>query len=322
MATLILTALLCAIIGVHIIAASPSFGEIAANTAQSKWDAMVELLPNLDNDSLPTNSSALVPLRDSLIYLRDVLDIFPFCYPTPKKKHDEDVWEELRKDLNGGWTGIGDYLDLRHVNYTTAVQQQMLDDLLQWKAALQEHAVEYDYETYFNTPDNETFYSRPNSDLSIMFWGNSTYSPDPSKSGDYNLAILSAAQVQHGLQRFYVLTGFHNLTTVDNANYMHDYKKQLRALSRVVKWFPQIINTQDSFYTNLTTEVTACHSMLGTTHSYVVPFLYYAAHGPADMLTMSEVQLDIAFDHMKRWLAKRAWPDWLKLWEALLIFPS
>jgi hypothetical protein len=46
------------------------------------------------------------------------------------------------------------------------------------------------------------------------------------------LRLLQGAQVQHLRERYFVLRSFENLTTVDNAIYMHDYKKQLRALQQ------------------------------------------------------------------------------------------
>jgi len=266
------------------------------------------------------HKKGLGPLRDSLIMIRDVMDIFPFTYPTPAKGGD-DVYRLLRSDLNYGYTGIGDYMDLHTVNYSVAIQQKMLNDLLNWKTAFENRTVQYAYDVYFGSPVANQLYYRNDSELSEMFWGNSTVQPDPSQSGVYNLALLELAQIQHHKERFFVLTTFPNLTTIFNANYMHDYKKQLRAMKRVAfDWFPQILNSSSSQLKMLSTQVNACHTMLGQTHSFVVPYLYFAQNGPADLLASSEIRLDEAYFKMKQYLFSNAWLDYLQLFKALLIF--
>jgi len=308
---------LAAVAVVHVLSTSPTFGQMAQQTSVGKFAKMVALLPSLNASSMPKGD--LGPLRDSLIMIRDVLDVFPFTYPTPSNG-GQDVYRLLRTDLNYAYTGIGDYMDLHTVNYSTVIQEKMLDDLLAWKLAFENRTILYKYDVYFDTPDASRFYYRNDSELSLMFWGNSTIQPDPSQSGGYNLALLAIAQNQHHVERFYVLTTFANLSTIYNGNFMHDYKKQLRAMKRVaLDWFPGIMNSTSITYKGLITQINACHTMLGQTHSFVVPFLYYAQHGPGDLLAESEIALDEAYVKMKDWLFTNAWLDYLHLWKVLLI---
>jgi len=298
-----------------------TFGQFAQQSSKGKWSSMMALLPDLNEHSTPRGG--LGPLRDSLIMIRDVMDIFPFCYPTPTA-NNADVYKLLRADLNYAYTGIGDYHDLHRVNYSVAVQQQMLNDLLEWKSSFENRTVQYNYENYFSNPDTTTFYYHNETELSIMFWGNSSVVPNIAKSGLYNLALLETAQIQHHLERFFVLTGFPNLTTIYNANYMHDYKKQLRAMKRVgLDWFPQVMNSSAPLFKVLVDQVNACHTMLSKTHDFVIPYLYYAQHGPAQILALSEIQLDEAFySILKAWLFGNAWVDYLRLFQSLVIVPD
>jgi len=152
-----------------------------------------------------------------------------------------------------------------------------------------------------------------------MFWGNSSTEPDQNQSGLYNVGLLELAQIQHHLQRYFVLMNFPNLTTVFNANYMHEYKKQLRAMLRVIKWYPQIVNTSSPYEASLSTVLTTCYHMLDVTHKSVVPYLYYVRYGSPAALAKAEVDLDIAFLSMKTWLIEHAWVDQLHLFAALIL---
>jgi len=304
-------------------AASPTFGQLAAASAAGKWNTMVTLFPNLSNTTLP-NNTALDPLRAAVMDIRDVLDIFPFCYPTPAPgSNATDVWKSLRDDLNDGYTLIGDYEDLKDVNYSVVVQQQMLEQLLAWQVTFMNHTAVFNYEPYFDAPVSVCVYNRSEKELSSMFWGNSTILPNASMSGNYNLAMLQLAMIQHHYQRYFVLMSFPNLTLPDYAGYMHDYKKQLRAMKLVPSLFPQILNSSSAYYGTLTAAVTATYNVLSQTHgTYVVPFLYYWQYGPADVLAYCEIQLDAAYYTMKKYLIEHAWLDWLHMFQAIVIVPS
>jgi hypothetical protein len=69
-----------AALGRNIATSNMTFGEVASAAAAGKWTAMEALLPSLNNASVPL-SSGLGDLRDALLDIRDVLDIFPQAYP-------------------------------------------------------------------------------------------------------------------------------------------------------------------------------------------------------------------------------------------------
>jgi hypothetical protein len=298
-----------------------TFGEVASAAAAGKWAAMEALLPSLNNASVPL-SNGLEDLRDALLDIRDVLDIFPQAYPIWASSQ-ADNWVVMRAALNDGYTLIGDYQDLHRVTPSPATQEAMLNGLLRWKNEFENASVQYHFQDYLQNPDPTLLWFRNTSELSYIFWGNTTARPSSNLTGIENIALLAGAQIQHLRERYFVLRSFENLTTDDNANYMHDYKKQLRALQQVSsKWYPSVLNTTSKYYNLLSDQSDACYAALVQTHSFVIPFLFYEAHGPADELANAEIALDSSWATLKTWFSANAWPDVLHLYDALLITPS
>jgi len=231
-----------------------------------------------------------------------------------------DIWRLLREDLNYGYTWIGNYIDLSTVNYSQQVQQAYLEKLLAWKATYEQHAVTHNYSQYIAVPDPTNFYWRNDSELSSMYWGNQTvYTPSPNNTGLANVALLELAMILKHHQRYFVLVSLPNITTVPWANYMHDYKKQIRAMMTVVRWFPQIYNWSSPFAQPFMNVSTQCHEVLGYTHSFIIRWLYYNQYGPPEQAANAAVQVDEAFYAMKEYLAKIAWPDQLDLFRSVVL---
>jgi hypothetical protein len=321
----LLLQIVCASVAVafdsNIATSNMTFGDVVSAAAVGKWTTMDALLPSLNNASVPL-SSGLGDLRDALLDIRDVLDIFPQAYPIWASSQ-ADNWVVMRALLNDGYTFIGDYQDLHRVTPSPATQQGMLNGLLHWKSRFENASVDYHFEDYFEKPDPTVLWFRNTSELSYIFWGNTTVRPSSNLSGIQNIALLAGAQIQHLRERYFVLRSFENLTTNYNANYMHDYKKQLRALQQVSShWYPSVLNTTSKYYNLLSDQSAACYAALVQTHSFVIPFLFYEAHGPSDELANAEIALDSSWATLKTWYSTNAWPDVLNLYDALLTTPA
>jgi len=308
---------------------SDPFCDLAQRQCSGKWELMTNLSVALNNDSIPSN--ALKPLRSSILQIRDVLDIFPFCFPTQPK----DIWRLLRSDANVGYTLLGDFIDLQNVNYSATAELKLKLALLGWLELFTNHAAQYQYQKYFESPDISQLYFRKQSEYSVMFWGNTSSVPSNATSGLDTIGLLMVctgsfnqtslisylrqlAQVGNLASRYDTLCSFSNLTTVGNANYMHDYKKQLRALLNVVKMFPDAL--LESTNTDALLQLAAqCYAILDKTHATIVPYLYYLEAEEPVELAYSEILVDKAFYAMKQWLEANAWPDWLMLFSSLII---
>jgi hypothetical protein len=100
-------------------------------------------------------------------------------------------------------------------------------------------------------------------------------------------------------------------------------------------WYPSVLNSTSKFYNLLSDQSSACYAALVQTHSFVIPFLFYEAHGPADELgtlgrsvpshvraANAEIALDSSWATLKTWFSANAWPDVLHLYDALLTTSS
>lgn len=57
---------------------SPSFGQLANSVIPGNYTTIFKYMPQLNDTTLPQNVASL---RKSLLYLRDLLDVFVWVYP-------------------------------------------------------------------------------------------------------------------------------------------------------------------------------------------------------------------------------------------------
>jgi hypothetical protein len=116
-----------------------TLGELALEQSVGKWDAVEKDLPSVNDKATPTDKG-IASVRDGLEALRDLADIFVFTYPVGSAggcflrhlSHSlADIWPVMRKDFTDGYKFISHYSDLEAVNYTKAVQEQELANLLE-----------------------------------------------------------------------------------------------------------------------------------------------------------------------------------------------
>lgn len=308
---------------------APTYAGLALAAGPILFADTLALNASLNATTAP-NDPYLSAFRKSLIAARDVLDIFVFAYPTPANdKHGKnaslDLWARVRNDINFGYTAIGDYQDLNNIiDPEESVVEAMRNTCITWRDAFLANVEQYNYSSLFTSADiSGAIYTRPQSELSLKYWGNCNQKPSSALSGIENIAVLFSCMIDELSAQLPVVQALTQMYVLDQVTVLHDYKKQLRALRTLSNWYPSLWNVttlQQQTYQNYTAgNISLVYNGFGLVHGLAVQPLYYATYGPLLDFRASALAAQTAFRALNTQLTTVCWAEQLALAQALII---
>lgn len=247
----------------------------------------------VNNDTNPGTISAL---RKQLLLTRTYLDIFCYAYELTEC-HGGDCFLVLRKTLNKGYTLIGDFDDLQHVNYTESDRIKLLGRCLEWKQEFRDDIDNNNFKKYLTNVSTHMV-MRPKSDLSIDFWGNVTAVPDGNLSGYQNIGLLSTGQLKDCINAYTFTVNLEDIWNKQYHNLFHDYRKLIRSINFVGNYFPAVYSQ------NIKTEIhqlEKAYTLLGKINDLINEYVYYTKRG--NLRAAEEKKNEI----VEKWKSLRAW---------------
>jgi len=221
-----------------------TFGQLASQYVPNSFNESVFFLRNLTSNSLPNE---VRPLRKALLITRNFLDIFVFSYPIISSKNRTDVWHDIRKDFDSGYTLIGDFQDLAHmgVNYTEDELIKRRDKCLDWKFSFLTNSFDEHYASFLNMSDPNRFFNRSDDELSSFFWGGVPVRPSGKLSGYQNLALLTSALYNVSVDRYIVVITLKH--AYEDHPQFHAFRKVTRGILSLMSEFPEIFQSLTLF---------------------------------------------------------------------------
>jgi len=212
----------------------------AANTAKATVD---EALFEFSSETLPHEAK---DLRKQLVTVRDILDVFSHNF-----LHELELWNEIRDNLDKGYTVIGDYKDLfdadpkaveafaqnRTPKYSDSEKlKDRRKKVLKWKEKyFQPSGIKEQIEELFSNIkplQTEPMQSRK---FSRFFWGGVTELPSEFLNPAENARILATAQAVLAREEHPEVLNIEDLTSHEGEILFHDHRKRLRTIVKICR---------------------------------------------------------------------------------------
>lgn len=224
------------------------------------------------------------------------------------------------------WRRIGHFRDLQQsgVNYTQKSLISRRCEVLMWnvrdsftlryverisahscvpQADFEEKIAEHNITTYITNPSPSVLYlKRKSSHLSSFFWKDTGIEPVATLSGLANVETLQRALLTTALQNFASLISLDNMTISAQQVEMHDYRKQLRAITSIGTTLPLWPSNNKTVAAALAT-VGQAYDGLGDTEDRISAYEYELKHGNAQSIATARNALDSQWLSLKAWLA-------------------
>jgi len=262
-----------------------SYGELAESLMVPAFKDVAFYLDSLNSSSPP---ASVKNLRDMLLRLRNLVDIFVFAYPTNCGPNGTDLYYPLRDDLDNGYTWIGNFKDLSDsgVNYTLKQEDELRNKCLQWKSTYLNHTSYYGYYVFISNPSTTTIFMRDRTSLSSFFWDLVSFTPSLNISGDGNLAMLSRGLLIGAVGRFQDFVNLQDIYVFNTSLQYHDYRKLVRAINSVTTFVGAgIYNQTFDCVQPSNTVLGNLFSSLGKIEDHIVAYRYYEQHNHTEQIT-------------------------------------
>ncbi len=238
---------------------SSSLAVLADSRVPKTWDTVAAGVSSLSTSTLPHEAKTL---RKQIGELRDYIDLFASVYD---KKGPGDPWVDLRDDLDEGYETVGAFKDLfdaqgltlktkdpatgqwtgegvlpEQVTYPDASEvEKRRSKVLSWKTKLE--SKKQVYRDYIAHADAQKLHDHGASEQSQFFWAGAGLSPDKDKSGLENLSALSRELLDRGRKDYGQISGLKEVTSFDDHEQFHNLRKRIRAIVKVVDYFPALL---------------------------------------------------------------------------------
>jgi len=220
-------------------AQTQTYGTLGLDTAWDEFNAATAQIDKFNETTMPREA---MPVRMAILRARTELDIFVFAMPLVSTTIKNDTWSRIRNDLADGFCTVGSFLSLHtmNVNMTNKEMKKRRNAVLKWKASFVNNSNHHGYAGYLKTISQNTFFYRPDTVLSPMFWGGIKGRPDAKYTGYQNIAQLAQGILKQ------VIDLYDNLVNVNNI-YDHEksfttYRKLSRSLRTTLHLFPSILS--------------------------------------------------------------------------------
>jgi len=268
--------------------AKQSYGSLAQEKIVTEFKKMLELLPSINPKTLP---DSIKSLRKSVLYTRNLLDIFVYAYPFTSKK---DYWRDIRILLNTGYEDIGKFQDLSYVPYTPEEAEELRTPCIQWKEKVFKDLSKYDYLTYLRNPSLLKIFSRENSNL-YSFWSDSDTLPDLQYSGIENLSRLTNGLLINLKSQLMGLLTLDDISKPENQIYFHHYRKLIRAIVYLRDNF-ELFNSNCGDLTYASGSLDKMYDDLGNLNDIYNQYVYYRGQTSKSAQAAAETALESLFD--------------------------
>ena len=285
-----------------------------SNSSYMKLSGMVyksynKIDVNFDSNTKPGELSSL---RKSLLMTRSYLDIFCYAYPIG---NDQDIFLILRDSLNKGYTEIGDFDDLQHVNATNSDIKKYLDKCLKWKDEYQSVQSKFDIDGYLKSPNDKLFF-RNKTDLSKDFWGNVKQVPLYNISGYQNIGLLSKGQIENCLNDYDNVISIDNLCTPETHDQFHNYRKLIRSTILIPSTFDQVYSDDPSTIVSFLIKV---HTNFGKINDQINEYEWYIKKGDNQEAQKKKSVVSSMWSDLKNWLNDENYIPTLKKLYSMII---
>jgi len=288
-----------------------SYGQLANSSIPPKYFSLLVDLPSLNSSTQPW---AVHTLRKDIGFFRDLLDMFVYafdnCSSSPSAKNDDctDYWALLRKDVNDGYTLIGNYQDLNHsgVNYTNAQRLQLLDTCLSWLQTFNDDMKTYDYAAVVYTAQPDQMFERDKSKLSPYFWGQVQPTPDLSFTGLENLAVLEYALALESANLYSTVMSLSEVYTNKNHSIFHGYRKLSRSIISVASF--NVLDTLNCTTDAMNTTVNM-YNNFGNLNDEVTAYQFYKANGDQGQESIEQKIVVAGWASLQQWMDQTLWAN-------------
>jgi len=251
----------------------------------------------LTQDSEP---NSVKPLRKSILYARNLLDIFVYAYPYDSAK--DDSWRDMRKLLNFGYESIGTFQDLSNVPYTDKEAEELRTPCLDWKERLIKRIAKYDYLAYLRNPSYLNLYVRKSSTL-YGFWEDANTIPDLRYSGIENLSRMTSGLFLNLQNQLTNLLTLDDISKSENQLYFHHYRKLCRAIIYVINTFELFNpNAPCANQTEASVSIEQIYDKLGKLNDYYNEYEYYLKKDDTKNAATSRDTLLQKWEDLKNWI--------------------
>jgi len=235
-----------------------SYAELADTRVPKAFDVVTTSVGGFSTSTLPHEAKTL---RKQIGELREYVDLFAYAYD---KKGPGDPWVVLRTDLDEGYETVGAYKDLFDAQgltlatkdpQTGAFGEGVRPDqvrypdtrelekrravVLAWKARFVPRVAAH--RAYVSRADPKKMHARDAKEQSQFFWGGANIEPQLDKSGLENLSALGRELLDRAAKDYASISDLGDVTSFDDHEAFHDLRKRVRAIVKIVGYFPELL---------------------------------------------------------------------------------
>jgi hypothetical protein len=271
---------------------------------------MLHILPTLTEQSLPAGVRAL---RHNISDVRNILDIFVFAFPNSTGSHGSDVWPKLRRDLDDGYTLIGDFQDLDHsgVVYTRHDLELRLSKCLKWKTGFEADIQRLDYADFVKRARNDLMFFRPDRMYSKDFWEYVGDVPHMELSGLQNMALLERGIIGQLVEHYQHVVSLTDIWDTENHILFHDFRKLFRSANTVSGFFPGVFDPKgsDCDVARGVADFAAAYDKFGDLNDEVTAYQFYMQHRKVKAAEEKKVLIKTHWAALKAWMQSEDMPQ-------------
>jgi len=260
---------------------------------QSLDNALKEAKPKLAefHDDIKPHESKDKRLRKAVLKIRDMLDIFPYAYSS--NPAEDDFFKVFRDDLDEGYEHLGLFKDLWDMQFIDDIDDaDELADYKQfgnklgkrhskaqeWIKAFLKRKKQSKYGRFALNPTKEMYY-RPKDTMSRFYWRIVNGEPSAEKTGLANVADLARQLSEIARDEYEEAKGITDVLDHVRAEAFHDFRKRVRTVIKIIKYFPGVVVTTDANREVITAaydELSDAVSQIGGVNDHVTARRFWA----------------------------------------------
>lgn len=230
-----------------------SYGELALEFLPTAWAHLEQrlLAAQAAHAQSPLLPHQVKDLRKEVLQTRELLDVFAYAFP---RAPGYDLWADLRKELDRGYTRLGDFKDLFDAQGLTDPAAAVYDagevdaarmPAIEWLDAICQADHRAVVRAYLDEADRKRLFERDG--LSDLFWGGAGVKPREDDSGLKTLGRLVRGQLEGSRKHLKeLLDADGRLTRKQNEERFHGLRKLVRGALDVIGLVPQVVGKGNS----------------------------------------------------------------------------
>jgi len=213
-------------------------------------------LAEFNEDILPHQAKDK-KLRKAVLKVRDLLDLFAYAYSS--NPAEDDFFDVIRKDLDDGYAYLGlfkDLWDMQFLEMDDADDQadykqfgnkvvRRRDKAEEWIKDFLKKKKQSKYGRFVLNPTS-TMYYRPKDTMSKFYWQIVTSEPVAEKTALANFADLARELSELARAEYEEAKGITDVLDHEKADAFHDFRKRVRTVIKIIKYFPGVVVTTDA----------------------------------------------------------------------------